>query len=229
MVARGCGGCGSVYHALVTDLPYDHPLLEAYARGAFPMGVPGTSRVRWFSPDPRTILPLDAFHIPRSLGQRVRSGRFLVTSDQAFGEVMRACARPRENEPETWITPVIRRAYAELHTLGHAHSVEAWLVGQGGERALVGGLYGVSLGGFFAGESMFSRPELGGTDASKVCLVHLVGHLRRRGFTLLDVQFQTPHLERFGCIEVAREEYLALLGAALVVPASWGAFEPGGV
>jgi len=209
-------------------------LLYAFRSGYFPMADPDEvepGRVGWFSPDPRAIMPIvpgDAagrFHVPRSLGQRVRSGRFEIRADTAFRRVIEACAEPRRDEA-TWISPEIVDAYAALHEAGHAHSVEAWLTGEGRER-LVGGLYGVAIGGMFAGESMFSRPAEGGTDASKVCLVHLVEHLVRRGYTLLDTQFWNPHLDQFGCALVSRDEYHTRLVRALRVNATWLPFEPG--
>jgi leucyl/phenylalanyl-tRNA--protein transferase len=204
-------------------------LLDAYRRGWFPMSVPragGRRRIEWFNPVRRGILPLEGLVVARTLRQRVRSGRFRVTSDEAFGRVIRACAEVAEagERAETWIDGQIVEAYEALQAAGHAHSVEAWLDGKGGPR-LVGGLYGVHIGGLFAGESMFSRPEDGGTDASKVCLVHLVGHLRRRGFILLDTQFGTPHLARMGGIEVSKGQYLAILGRAVEARAEWGRFE----
>ena len=196
--------------------PTPEILLAAYRRGVFPMVDPRTGRVEWFSPDPRAIIPLHRFHVPKSLARRVRSGRFEITSDTDFEAVMRACATPGPGRESTWIDERLVEAYVGLHLRGSAHSVEAWL----GDR-LVGGLYGVHIGGAFCGESMFSRPEEGGTDASRVCLVHLVGWLREAGFTLLDTQFWTPHLERFGCLEISRRRYLELLGRALAVRASW--------
>ncbi len=176
-------------------------LLEAYRRGLFPMALPDGS-IRWFSPDPRGILPLDRFHVPRRLERVIRQARFDVRVDCAFHDVIRACA----DVDETWISPVIVEVYGELHRLGVAHSVEAWREGQ-----LVGGLYGVSLGGAFFGESMFHRVA----DASKVALQALVERLRRRGYGLLDVQWVTPHLSTFGAIEVSRREYLQLLRDSL--------------
>jgi len=167
--------------------------------------------------------------VTRSLRQRVRSGRFTVTTDRAFDRVIRACARDdRELPPDegVWIDHRIVEAYTQLHALGHAHSVEAWLPGEDGEPVLVGGLYGVHLRGLFAGESMFSHPELGGTDASKACLVHLVAHLRRRGFTLLDTQFLNPHLERLGAVEIPRDEYQRRLETAMGARTGWLPFEP---
>jgi leucyl/phenylalanyl-tRNA--protein transferase len=195
-------------------------LLSAYRRGWFPMADPLTGLVRWYHPDPRAIFPLEEFHVPDTLARELRRGRFEVRSDTAFERVMRACAEPRSDDDLTWIDDRMVEAYVGLFGAGHAHSVEAWRDGR-----LVGGLYGVHAGGAFMGESMFCRPDLGGTDASKVCLAHLVGWLRHRGFGLLDTQYATPHLERFGCREVPREEYLALLAGALARPAAWGAFD----
>lgn len=189
------------------------------------MGDPDSGGVAWFDPDPRGIIPLESggFRVVRSLRQRVRSGRFLVTSDRAFERVIRACAAPREGDG-VWISEPIVDAFCLLHRHGHAHSVEAWLETDAGEE-LVGGLYGVSVGGLFAGESMFSRPDLGGTDASKVCLVHLVGHLRSRGFALLDTQFSNPHIARFGCVEIPRRAYRARLVEAIGRAVTWEPFE----
>jgi leucyl/phenylalanyl-tRNA--protein transferase len=181
-------------------------LLEAYRRGAFPMGIAGGS-IEWYSPDPRGILPLEQFHVPRRLSRVLRLAGFEVRFDTAFRDVIRACAS-RQDDDGTWITPVICDTYVELHARGHAHSVEAWRDGR-----LAGGLYGVSLGGAFFGESMFHRE----TDASKVALVGLVDRLRARGFTLLDVQWVTPHLEQFGATEISRRRYLRLLADALTL------------
>lgn len=180
-------------------------LVAAYMRGIFPIDVDGT--IQWFSPDPRAIIELDEFRVSKNLGRRYRSGRFEVRVNTSFAEVIRSCADRREG---TWISQDIIRAYTRLHELGLAHSVESW---QGGE--LVGGLYGVAIGGAFFGESMFHRV----TDASKVALMGLVERLGRRGFTLLDVQFSTPHLERFGAKEIPRSEYLPRLEAALAIDA----------
>ncbi len=202
-------------HQLSTAL-----LLSAYRRGWFPMADPLTERVRWYHPDPRAIFPLDEFHVPASLGREVRRCRFEIRCDTTFEPVMRACAEPRTDDDLTWIDDRMVEAYAGLFRAGHAHSLEAWRDGR-----LVGGLYGVQDAGAFMGESMFCRPQLGGTNASKVCLVHLVGWLRYRGFGLLDTQFSTPHLERFGCREVPRERYLELLADALARTASWGTFD----
>jgi len=198
-------------------------LVWAYSRGIFPMGDPEDGTIGWYSPDPRAILPLDGFHVTRSLRRQVRKGRLRVTIDRAFEQVIRACAEPRIGDGQTWINPEIIDAYTSLHVAGLAHSVEAWSrepvtdareeemeADEIGGR-LVGGLYGVSLGGAFFGESMFSQA----TDASKVCLVHLVEHLRRRGYTLLDTQFSTPHLKQFGVVEISRRAYLEQLVGAL--------------
>ncbi|MDY7109503.1 MAG: leucyl/phenylalanyl-tRNA--protein transferase [Planctomycetota bacterium] len=196
-------------------------LLWAYGRGIFPMADPITGEMGWYSPDPRGIIPLAGFRVPRTLARTVRQGRFDIRSDTAFEAVMRACARPRSRDDLPWIDERLIGAYVGLHRLGHAHSVEAWR-----EGTLVGGLYGVQVGAAFFGESMFVFPNLGGTNASKICLVHLVGHLRRRGFILLDTQFINPHLEQFGCIEISRAEYLRRLADAIVRPVSWGRLEP---
>ncbi len=178
-------------------------LLRAYTIGVFPMSDSRDARdVYWVEPRRRAIIPLDRFHVSRSLGKTLRSGRFEVTLDRAFPEVVRRCA---ERE-DTWINESIERSYNLLHSSGHAHSVEAW---QGGE--LVGGLYGVRLGAAFFGESMFStRP-----DASKVALAWLVARLIVGGFTLLDCQFMTEHLRRLGAVEIEQKAYLALLASAL--------------
>lgn len=179
-------------------------LLNAYSQGIFPMAEDDV--IYWYDPDPRTIIPLETFHVPRSLARTIRRSRFEVRADTAFRAVMEACAEPAPGREVTWINEEIITAYCELHALGFAHSVETWQDG-----VLVGGLYGVSLGGLFAGESMFSRA----TDASKVALVHLVERLRRGGFVLLDTQFMTNHLQRFGAIEIPRAEYQARLIHAL--------------
>jgi leucyl/phenylalanyl-tRNA--protein transferase len=178
-------------------------LVAAYRRGLFPMGMED-GEIGWFSPDPRGILPLDAFHAPRRLQRVARSGRFEIAIDRDFEGVMRACADRQDDG--TWISEEIVESYLALHRLGVAHSVEAWRGGQ-----LAGGLYGVHLGGAFFGESMFHRE----TDASKVALIALVERLRAYGFALLDIQWTTPHLEQFGAIDVPREDYLRRLASAL--------------
>jgi leucyl/phenylalanyl-tRNA--protein transferase len=182
-------------------------LMTAYAHGYFPMDVDG--EVRWFSPDPRAVLPLDGFHMPRTLRTVMRSGRFEIRADTRFDEVVAGCAGRREG---TWISREIRHAYTRLHRLGLAHSVEAWREGE-----LAGGLYGVALGGAFFGESMYHRRR----DASKVALAALVERLRARGYRLLDVQFTSPHLERFGVVEIPRDEYMRRLAAALRINPGW--------
>jgi leucyl/phenylalanyl-tRNA--protein transferase len=180
-----------------------HVLLSAYATGLFPMGTP-KGELEWFSPDPRGILPLDTFHVPARLARAVRQGRFEIRVDTAWDEVIDACAAL----DDSWITPLIRASYTRLFELGFAHSVEAWQDG-----ALAGGLYGVTLRGVFFGESMFHRV----TDASKVALVALVDRLRRQNYRLLDTQWVTTHLARFGAIEIPRDQYLRLVDAALRV------------
>lgn len=200
-------------------------LTQAYSEACFPMADPRTREVGWYCPDPRAIIPLETFHVPDNLRRRVASGRFEITTDSAFEEVMRACAQPRAGRRDTWIDDNLLEWYSLLNRAGHAHSIEAWL-DRDGRRELVGGLYGVHMGGLFAGESMFSRPELGGTDASKVCLVHLVRHMQRRGMTLLDVQFTNLHLEQFGVREIRHASYQKLLDAAIAVDAPWIPFDP---
>ncbi len=191
-------------------------LLWAYRNGLFPMADPGTSLIEWFSPDPRGVIPLETFHVPGNLGREVRGGRFEIRSDTAFDAVIRACAQPRPDDDLSWIDRRMIEAYTTLQRLGHAHSVEAWLEGD-----LVGGLYGVHIGAAFFGESMFSHPDRGGTNASKVCLVHLVDRLRRGGFLLLDTQFWTEHLDQFGCIEIDRAQYLTTLARAVAQEGRW--------
>ncbi len=198
----------------MADLPLTPDLLlYAYRRGLFPMADPDEDdAVYWFAPDPRGILPLGGFHVSKNLAKLVRGHRFEVTTDRAFGTVVRACAAPAPGRETTWISDEVVAAYTALHRLGFGHSVECWAEGQ-----LVGGLYGVALGGAFFGESMFHRAR----DASKVALVHLVRRLRRGGFRLLDVQFVTPHLAGFGAVEVPRAGYERRLAEALAVEASW--------
>lgn len=169
-------------------------------------------RIFLVDPDLRGILPLEAFHIPKRLRKRVCQDPFRVTFDTAFTRVMEACAEPHENRPNTWINSAIVNLYGALHHQGHAHSVECW---EGEE--LVGGLYGVALGGAFFGESMFSRR----TDASKIALVHLAARLIDRGYVLLDAQFHNPHLVQFGLIEIGRDDFKTRLKAALKVEADF--------
>lgn len=265
-------------------------LLQAYRAGIFPMADPDTGAIDWYSPDPRALMPLSvqpdqhghAFHVSRSLARRVRSRQFTMTTDQAFNAVMRSCAEPRDERPDSWIDERIIHAYTMLHHAGHAHSIEAWLpagflsqlpsdpsppdrpfgrrrddkerraarlkpqsqrvtpvLSDNRLRVLVGGIYGVSIGSAFFAESMFCRPELGhvldssgqpeklpGTDASKVCLFHLVSHLLARGYTVLDVQLRNSHTDQFGVYTVSRKAYLEMLATACDRPASWLPFEP---
>ena len=184
-------------------------LLRCYARGVFPMGeARDDPRVFLVEPDQRGVIPLDAFHIPARLRRTVRSEPFAIRADTAFSAVLDACAASTPGREDTWINDPIRRLYLELHARGFAHCLECWK-----DERLVGGLYGVTLGGAFFGESMFSRA----TDASKVALVHLVARLKRGGWTLLDAQFQTDHLSRFGAVETPQSVYLKLLKSALPV------------
>jgi leucyl/phenylalanyl-tRNA--protein transferase len=186
-----------------------HRLLDAYRRGIFPF-FDEDSPLLWWSPDPRAIFELDGLHVARRLARTLRSGRFAVTVNRAFGAVLRGCAdRPGQG---VWITPAMIAAYTRLHRLGHAHSVEVWH-----EGVLAGGLYGVTVGGLFAGESMFTRVR----DASKVALVHLVGRLRQRGFPLFDVQYLNDHTARLGAVEIPRAEYLARLRRAVACKVSF--------
>ena len=203
-------------------------LLHAYAQGAFPMADSRTGHVAYYTADPRAILPLDAFHIPHGLRRRLKRCPFTITRNAAFREVITACAQPRPGQHSggdgTWINDDIIDAYCRLHDLGFAHSVEAWAcpsspssLAPPPSSLLLGGLYGVALGGAFFGESMFSRA----TDASKTCLVHLVEHLRQQGFVLLDTQFANPHLTQFGLIELPAHDYLRRLQDAVTKPASF--------
>lgn len=188
-------------------------LLRAYRAGLFPMAESRSGdRLYWLDPESRGILPLDGFHLPRRLLRTTLNGPYAVTADAAFPQVISACAAPAPGREDSWINPEIERLFNDLHRSGEGHSVEVWQ-----EGALVGGLYGVALGGAFFGESMFSRAR----DASKVALVHLVARLRLGGFTLLDTQFTTEHLSQFGTVEIPRAEYKRRLTEALAVPARW--------
>jgi len=185
-------------------------LLRAYSIGIFPMAeARDDPNLYWIDPEARGILPLDRFHVPRSLRKTLKRAPFEVTIDKDFEAVVESCAAPAPGRRQTWINDVIFDLCRKLHVMGFAHSVEVWKDG-----ALVGGLYGIALGGMFSGESMFSRT----TDASKVALVHLVMHLKERGFVLLDTQFVTQHLMQFGVIEVEREEYRRHLKEAIKLP-----------
>jgi leucyl/phenylalanyl-tRNA--protein transferase len=182
-------------------------VLRAYSIGIFPMASRRSDpSVHWVAPTMRGVLPLPSFHVPHRLRRTVRANPFEVRCDSEFEQVVLACAAPREGHPETWINPEICRVFCELHSLGCAHSVEAWRNGK-----LVGGLYGLALRGAFFGESMFSTER----DASKVALVHLVARLKIGGFALLDIQFVTDHLRQFGAIEIPAAVYLRQLDEAL--------------
>ncbi len=198
---------GSSLVAIGGDLRPER-LLDAYRHGIFPWYDEGDP-VLWWSPDPRAIFELDGLHVSRRLQRTVRSGRFGVTVNQDFAAVIRGSA---DRDEGSWITPDMLEAYETLHELGYAHSIEVWH-----EERLAGGLYGVAIGGFFAGESMFTRIR----DASKVALVYLVQRLRQRGFTLFDTQFLTEHTERLGAVEIPRYVYLQRLRAALELPATF--------
>lgn len=185
-------------------------LLSAYASGWFPMAV-GPGEIRWYSPDPRGIIPLDTFHLSRRLARSLRQQRFEIRINSRFREVIQACA-DREDADGDWIDAEIIDSYCALHAQGFAHSVETWQ----GER-LVGGLYGVAIRGAFFGESMFHRVS----DASKAALTALVDRLRARGYTLLDTQWVTPHLAQFGAVEIPGRRYLRMLDEALTIEASF--------
>lgn len=225
-------------------------ILAAYREGWFPMGQPdghgSFDSIEWVQPRRRAILPLDdRFHIPKSLAQRVRSRRFRITTDVAFEACIRSCSlvtRKAEDDEDpvslTWLAPEIVEAFLLLHNQGHAHSIEAWLpsasppadrtttILDGRSYVLVGGLYGLALGKAFCGESMFHHADLGGTDASKVCLVHLVRHLHARGFELLDAQLANHHTAQFGMYEMPREQYLAKLATLSTQTTPWTPFDP---
>lgn len=188
-------------------------LLDAYCHGIFPWptGDPGLP-IPWCSPDPRAIIELDHFHVPRRLAQTCRGGKFQVTFDEAFPGVIQGCATAGNRVGHTWLNPLMLRAYTGLFKLGHAHSAEVWH-----EGSLAGGTYGLAINGLFAAESMFHRVR----DASKVALVHLVEHLRQRGYTLMDIQQLTPHTAQFGAIEIPRSEYLRRLAEALAEPVTF--------
>lgn len=182
-------------------------LLRAYSIGMFPMSESADDpELFWVEPDLRGIIPLDGFHVSKSLQKAIRKAPFDIRFDTAFDQVVEKCAEAADDRPSTWINQQIKDLYGALHRLGHAHSVEAW---EGDE--LVGGLYGVTLGSAYFGESMFSRR----TNASKICLVHLVERLRERGFTLLDTQFTTEHLKTFGAVDIPKAEYGVLLDRAM--------------
>ena len=190
-------------------------LLDGYRHGIFPWPAYSGEPMLWWSPDPRAILPLAGMHVSRRLERTMRGGKFTVRANTAFAEVLRGCATGHGREGGTWLTPEMVAAYTQLHQLGHAHSVETWL-----DDRLVGGVYGVAIGGFFSAESMFYRER----DASKVALARLVAHLNLRGYALLDVQQWTPHTGSLGVVEISRREYLKRLDEAVRVETSWGDF-----
>ncbi len=213
--------------------------LDAYRIGAFPMAdmpstrpvdpdaseLPVARRVRWYQPDPRAILPLEdgALHIPRSLSRRLKRAGFITTSDAAFEAVIRGCARPGPTRGGAWLDESLVRCYTLLHQRGHAHSIEVWrdTPSPGSTRMLVGGIYGVSIGGAFFAESMFSRLDLDGSGASGLALITLWNHLRACGYTLLDVQIANEHTLRFGVRELPHAEYARSLAGAVDAPDRW--------
>lgn len=200
-----------VYISVVDSFLSPQTLLSAYCQGVFPMAHED-GRIYWYDPDPRAIIPLDRFHVSRSLRRTIRQQVFDIRIDSAFTAVMEACAAPAPGREETWISDEIIEAYTRLHQLGFAHSVEAWQ-----ENKLVGGLYGVAIGGFFAGESMFSDVR----DSSKVAVAFLVAHLNERKFSLLDTQFMTEHLRRLGAVEIPAVAYKLKLSQALLSSATF--------
>lgn len=219
-------------------------VLAAYRQGAFPMaqGREAARRgtpIGWYRPEERAVLAIrpellgleSGVRVPRRLARTVRQGRFRLTTDAAFGRVIRACAEPRREtescSTETWIDDRIILAFELLHRAGHAHSIEAWAEREGGALELVGGVYGLAVGGVFCAESMFSLPERGGRDASKVCLVRLIEHCTVRGFAVIDTQFVNPHLEQFGVVEVESEQYLELLESVSEREIAWLPFGEG--
>jgi leucyl/phenylalanyl-tRNA--protein transferase len=216
-------------HAPITPPVPIETLLLAYRSGIFPMADRREdSDIFWVEPRERAILPLDGLHISKSLRKVLRADRYAVTVDRAFEQVIRACAEPREDHPETWISERIVQSYLGLHRAGHAHSVECWLVQPDGGRELVGGLYGVSFDRVFCGESMFSRAD----NASKVALAWLLALLRQAGFTLLDCQFMTEHLRSMGAVEIPQREYRRLVELAQGRPrtslgTAWRSFRDG--
>lgn len=188
-------------------------MLRAYRIGLFPMAESREARtLYWLDPEQRGVIPLAGFHLSRRLARRLRQAPYRVTANQDFAGVIGQCAAPRASSAQSWINAEIRALFLALHAQGHAHSIETWE-----DERLVGGLYGVSLGGAFFGESMFSRAD----DASKIALVHLVARLRLGGFTLLDAQFQTPHLAQFGTEAVPRSLYKQMLAVAVELPATF--------
>ena len=201
---EACATVPFTCHASLTSMIEPEILLHGYRIGVFPMAMEDGA-IEWFSPDPRGILPLAEFHVPHALQRAIEKKKFEIRIDVSFAEVIKQCA----DRAETWISGEIIEGYTRLHELGHAHSVEAWLDGE-----LVGGLYGVSIGGAFFGESMFHLVR----DASKIALCALVQRLRARRFALLDTQWVTAHLEQFGAVEISRRQYLDLVDRAVQLP-----------
>ena len=188
-------------------------LLDAYRHGIFPWPVWDNEPMAWWSLDPRAIIEFDNLHVSRRLARKMRMGRFNATADHRFEDVIHACGMVGDRTNNTWLTPPMIAAYTELHRLGHAHSVEIWQ-----DDCLVGGTYGVAIGGLFAAESMFHRVA----DASKMAVVHLVAHLRARGYRLFDIQQWTPHTGRMGAVEIPRIEYLCRLAEVVNLPVTFG-------
>jgi leucyl/phenylalanyl-tRNA---protein transferase len=202
-------------------------LLDAYRHGIFPWPMWDDEPVAWWSPDPRAVFELDGLHVSRRLRRRLRSGEFHVTRDRDFAAVIRGCATAGNRKGNTWLTPAMIAAYRQLHELGHAHSIEVWKHpphpmgegrGEGAAVTLVGGTYGIAIGGLFAAESMFHRER----DASKVALAHLVAHLRSRGYRLFDIQQWTPHTGSLGAVEISRVDYLRRLARVIELPVTFG-------
>ena len=205
----------------MTDSPIDSPLepealLAAFRHGGFPMGDPQTGEVNFYACDPRAILPMSEFRTPRGAKRKLARGIFTVTFDRDFERVMRACAVDRDDDNTSWITESMIQAYVALHRAGYAHSVETWREGR-----LVGGLYGVAIGAAFLGESMFSRIDEGGSDASSAALGALVERLRERGFTLFDCQYANEHTRRLGVRDIPEVDYMEMLAHAVSEPSHW--------
>jgi len=186
-------------------------IIHAYLQGAFPMADHRAGEVNWYQPHERAVLPLDAFHVRRSLRRQLNKDAMRCTRDRDFGGVIRGCAEPRPDDPETWISEEIIRAYTRLHELGVAHSVEVYASDDAERANLLGGVYGLAIGGAFLAESMFSRVPW----ASQVALVQLVGHLRGQGFVLLDAQLWNPHLDQFGAQQITHDAYMHRLHEAV--------------
>jgi leucyl/phenylalanyl-tRNA--protein transferase len=191
-------------------------VVEAYRGGYFPMAQSRIGQIAWYSPDPRAVIPLESFRVPRSLRQFMKKTEYQIRFDSSFPQVIHLCAQ-RPGGEETWISDEIIDVYTTLNSMGTAHSIETWI-----QDRLVGGLYGIAIGGGFFGESMFSLSP----NASKLALVHLVGHLRRRGFSLLDTQIINNHVRQFGAVEIPRSEYLSRLRRALALPVSFAGSLP---